>query len=92
MTTPIPPPPFWADEPSICIVHHFVSSVRPSLTGKVNSAMKFARAYALIAILGWYSMLNWLSLIAYWTILPATSGLFMDFLMGRSVITRMGFT
>ena len=53
--------------------------------------MKSTRAYALMAILGWYLMSNWLSLIAHWTILPATSGLFMDFLIGWSVITKMGF-
>ena len=53
--------------------------------------MKSTKAYALMAVLGWYSMSNWLSSIAHWTILPAASSLFMDFLIGWSVITRMGF-
>ena len=75
-------PLFWADEPSVCIVHCSVSLMRLSSSGRVNSAMKSARAYALMAVLGWYSMSNWLSSIAHWTILLVASGLFMDFLMG----------
>ena len=62
------------------------------MSRRVNSVMKSARAYALMAVLRWYSMLNWLSSIAYWTILPTALGLFMDFLMGWFVITKMGFT
>ena len=54
--------------------------------------VKSAKACTLIAVLGWYSMSNWLSSIAHWTILLAISGLFMVFLMGWSVITKMGFT
>ena len=54
--------------------------------------MKFAKAYALITVLGWYSMSNWLSSIAHWTILPTASGLFINFLIGWSVITKIGFT
>ena len=61
------------------------------MSRRVNSVMKSARAYALMAVLRWYSMLNWLSSIAYWTILPTSLGLFMDFLMGWFVITKMGF-
>ena len=56
---------FQADESSVWIVNLFVSSVAPSSSGIVNSAIKFANACALIAVLGWYSMLNWLSLIAH---------------------------
>ena len=85
------PPFFWAVKPSVCIVHRSVSSGRLSSFGRVNSAMKSAKAYALIAVLGWYSMSNWLSSIAHWTILPVASGLFMDFLMGWFVITKVGF-
>ena len=44
-----------------------------------------------MAVLGRYSISNWLSSIAYWIILLAASGLFIDFLMGWSVITRIGF-
>ena len=57
----------------------------------VNSGMKSTNARALIVVLGWYSMSNWLSLIAHWTILPAASGLFIDFLMGWSIITKIRF-
>ena len=82
---------FCVDEPSVCIVHHSTSSVRLSSSEKVNSMMKSTKAYALMAVLGWYSMSNWLSSIAHWTILPAASSLFRDFLMGWFVITRIGF-
>ena len=51
--------------------------------------MKSAKACALIAVLGRYSISNWLSSIAHWIILPVTSGLFMDFFIGWSVITRI---
>jgi len=89
MMTPTPPL-FWADEPSVYIVHHSVSSGRLFSSGRVKSATKSAKAYALIAIIEWYSMLNWLRSIAHWTILLAASGLFMDFLMDWPVITKMG--
>ena len=49
----------------LCIIHHSVSSVRPPLFGRVNSTMKSARACALMAVLGWYSISNWLSSIAH---------------------------
>ena len=81
MTTPTPPL-FGANELSVCIVHHSALSVRLSLSRKVNFVMKFAKACALMAVLGWYSMSNWLSSIVHWIILSATSGLFMDFLIG----------
>ena len=64
MTTPTPPL-FWADEPSVCDVTHSISLVRLSSSGNVNSAMKSARAYTLMAVLRWYSMSNWLSSIAH---------------------------
>ena len=57
----------------------------------VNSEMKSANAYALIAVLGWYLMSNWLSSIFHWTILLTASSLFIDFLMGWFVITKIGF-
>ena len=81
MTTPTPPL-FWADELLVYIVHRSILLVRLSSSGRVNLAMKLAKACALMVVLGWYSILNWLSSIAHWTILPATLGLFMDFLMG----------
>ena len=90
MTT-LTPSLFYVDEPSVCIVHRSISLVRLSSSGRVNSAMKSTKAYALMVVLRWYSISNWLSSIAHWTILPAASGLFMDFLMGWSVITEMGF-
>ena len=52
--------------------------------------MKSAKAYALMAVLGRYSISNWLSSIAHWIILPVALGLFMDFFIGWSVITRIG--
>ena len=58
MMTTHTPPFFWAVEPSVCIVHRSVSSGRLSSSGRVNSAMKSAKAYALVAVLGWYSMSN----------------------------------
>ena len=64
MTT-LTPPFYWANEPSVCTIHCSSSFVRLPSSGRVNSAMKSARAYALMAILGWYSMSNWLSSIAY---------------------------
>ena len=36
-------PLLWADELSVCIVHHFVWLVRLSSSGKVNSTMKSTR-------------------------------------------------
>ena len=90
MTTPTPL--FcWADEPSVYTIHCSSSFVRLPSSGRVNSAMKSARACALMAILGCYSMLNWLSSITHCTILPAALILFMVFLMGWSVITRIRF-
>ena len=52
--------------------------------------MKSAKACALMAVLGRYSISNRLNSIAYWIILPTASGLFIDFFMGWSVITRIG--
>ena len=52
------PPLFWADEPSVSTIHYFVSLVRLSSSVRVNSTMKSAKACALMAILGWYSMSN----------------------------------
>ena len=51
MTTPTPPL-FWANEPSVCIVHHFALLGRMSLIGMVNLAMKSTNAYTLIVVLG----------------------------------------
>jgi len=59
------PPFFWVDKSSICIVHRSVSLVGLSSSRRVNSVMKSAKAYALMAILRSYLMLNWLSLIAH---------------------------
>ena len=64
MTT-LTPPLFWANEPSVWIVHCLAPLVRLPLSEKVNSAMKSAKACALMAVLGWYSILNWLSSIAH---------------------------
>jgi len=58
-------PLFWADKPSVYIVHYSVSSIRLSLSRRVNSVMKFAKAYDLMVVLGWYSMSNWLSSISH---------------------------
>ena len=73
---------FWTDELLVWIVHRPALLVSLSLSGDVNSAMKSTRACALMAVLGWYSMSNWLSSISYWIILLAASGCFMDFLIG----------
>ena len=58
-------PLFGTGEPSVWIVHLSTSFVAPSSSGIVNLTLKSANSYALIAILGWYSMSNWLSLIAH---------------------------
>ena len=52
--------------------------------------MKSVNTYALIANRGLYSMSNWLSLTANYTRHPATSGLFLAFLMGWSIMTMIG--
>ena len=54
--TTLTPPLCWADEPSICTVHRSTLLVRLPSSRRVNSTMKSAKAYALMAILGWYSM------------------------------------
>ena len=46
-----------------------------SLLALVNSVMKSARAWALIACLGRYSISNSLNSMAHWISRPATSGL-----------------
>ena len=64
ITTPTPPL-FWADESSVCIIYRSVLSGRLSSFGRVSLAMKSAKVCILIAVLGWYSMSNWLSSIAH---------------------------
>ena len=64
MTT-LTPGLFWANELSVWIVHHSASLVGLSSSGKVNSAMKSAKACALMAVMGRYSISNWLSSIAH---------------------------
>ena len=86
--TPTPPLPL-ADDPTICTVHDFATSVGLS-SGMVNSAMKSTSTWAFIAVRGLYSTLNWLSSTAHCTIRPAASGLFVAFLIGWFVVTRIG--
>ena len=89
MTTPTPPLPF-SDDPLVCIVHNSAMPIELS-SGMVNSAMKSANTWAFIVVQGLYSMLNWLSLTAHYTIRPTASGLFIAFLIGWSVMTRIKF-
>ena len=76
--TPTPPSPI-TDEPSKQAVQYSASW---SGSGRVNYAMKSAKACALIAVLGLYLMSNWLSSTAHWTIQPAASGLLIAFQIG----------
>ena len=91
MMMTLTPPLFRADDPSVWIVHLFDSSRISFSSGIVNSTTKSTNACALIVVLGWYSMSNWLSLITHYSILPAASSLFIDFLIGWSIITLIGF-
>ena len=86
-TTPIPLA-CCVDDLSTWTTHFLLSSTpsKLSLLG-VNSVMKFARAWAFIAILGWYLTSNSLSSTAHWISYPAASNLFMAFLSGWSVMT-----
>ena len=91
MTTPTPPI-FYIDEPFVCIVHRVDLFWISSSLGMVNSVMKSANTWAFKAIQGLYSMLNWLCSIVHCTIRPTALGLFIAFLIGWSIITKMGFT
>lgn len=53
----------------------------------MNSAMKSAIAYPLVALLGIYLMSNSLSAIVHCTIFPELSGLFNTFISGALVRT-----
>ena len=82
-------PTFSVANPSVWIVHVFIWGFS-SLWGQVNSTMKSARTWALIATRGQYSMSNWPSSMAHWTRHPTTSILFIVFLISWSVMTTMG--
>ena len=58
--------------------------------GYVNFAMKSVRSWALIVTQGRYSMSNWPNSMAHWMRCPATSILFIIFLISYSVMTTMG--
>jgi hypothetical protein len=74
-TTPTPPAPL-TDDPSILTYHLFSGpSSDGSSSAIVNSAMKSARACALIACLGRYSISNSLNSTAHWISLPTASRL-----------------
>ena len=64
------------------------SSPSPSPIG-VNSATKYAKAYALMVVLGRYYASNSLSLMAQMTVLPVASRLFIGFFSGLFVRTIM---
>lgn len=91
MTT-LAPPLFYTDDPSICIVRWIGSSWFSSCLGMVNIVMKSTSAWAFMAVRGLYSMLNWLSSMAYYIIHPTALGLFIAFLMVWFVITMIEFT
>ena len=87
LTSPI----FYSDDPYVWIVHRVDVSCTFSSSDKVISTIKLANTWAFIIVRGLYSMSNWLSLIAHYTIHPTTSGLFIAFLIGWSVITKIWF-
>ena len=90
MTTPTLPI-FFTDDPSVCIVHNFDAFTVLS-SGKVNSTIKSANTWAFMAVRGLYSMSNWLNSIAHCTIQLIAFGLLVAFLIGLSVMTRIGFS
>ena len=79
----------WLDEPSVHIIHAIgFSSLSFSV---VNSAMKLAKACALIMALGWYWTSNSPGSTTHRTSHPATSELFIVFRSDLSVLTTMVF-
>ena len=58
---------------------------------KVNSTINSTNSCALIVDQGLYSMLNLLSSTAYCTRRLVTSGLFIAFMIGWSIITMIGY-
>jgi len=85
-TTP-PLPTRWLDELSVHKIH--VAGPSSSSSFAVNSATKSTKAWALIVVLGWYSMLNSSSSIAHKIIHPAAFGIFIALCNGLSVWTIM---
>lgn len=81
MTMPTPPI-FCIDDPSVCIVQRVCSSWFSSSSSMMNFSMKLASAWTFMAIQSLYSISNWLSLIAHYTICLTTSGLFIAFIDG----------
>ena len=86
-STTVAPPARWLDEQFIHIIHaiNFFSFSFPV----VNSAIKSAKAYALITVLGRYWTLDTLSSIAQRNSCAAAFGLFIVFRSGLSVWTIM---
>ena len=77
----------WLDEPSVCIIHG--ASLSSSSSFAMNLVTKLAKAWALIVVLGWYSMSNSTSFIAHKTNHLAASGLFIAFHKGLFVWTTI---
>ena len=79
----------WLDELSVHIIHAIgFSSLSFSV---VNSAMKLAKARALIMALGWYWTSNSPGLTTHRTSHPATSKLFIIFRSDLPFLTTMVF-
>ena len=89
MMTPTPPI-FFTDDRFVYIVHNSDMFAAFSF-GKVNLAIKLANTWAFMAVRGLYSMSNWLNSIAHCTIQLAASSLLITFLIGWSIMTRIGF-
>ena len=77
----------WLDKPSVHTIHVVGSSSLSSFA--VNSATKSAKAWALIAVLGWYRMSNSLRSITYKTNCLAASRLFIALHNGLFISTTM---
>ena len=80
-------PTYWLDKPSVHIIHVAGLSSPSSFT--MNSAMKSAKAHALIMVLGRYRTSNSLSSIVHITSHLAASGLLIAFHSGFFVRTTM---
>jgi len=83
------PAPLPLDSPSMCRIHPFerlFCDGDPS----VDLAMKFAKTYPLIAVLGSKVTLRCLISVIHFVILPLASGFSIMVLCGYSVSTTMG--
>ena len=78
------PPACLLDDPSVCMLH-WGDSFTPLSSSWVNSAMKFAMTYPLMAVRGRYWISNSFNSMAQSANRPATSGLLIAHRRGLSV-------